>query len=185
MHSGHIYLLIVTCSQRKRSDPGLLPAFERYDGIFFRILRKALREGHWSDTLDVVIISAKYGLLELDTVIENYDLRMTVGQAKQLQPVVTPLLIKRVTASAYAEIFLNVGNIYYSPVVFCHCRRQRDTLRPYSILWVKGQMSHAASYCSPSSHRDRPCGDLSRSLLESVTISAFPALLDWSDRPGQ
>jgi hypothetical protein len=98
MSSEHTYLLIVTCSQRKRSDPGLLPALERYDGIFLRILRKALREGHWSGTLEVLIISAKYGLLELDTVIENYDLRMTIGQAKQLQPVVTPLLITRVAA---------------------------------------------------------------------------------------
>jgi hypothetical protein len=71
MNAGHIYLLIVTCSQRKRSDLELLPALERYDGIFFRILRKALREGHWSGTLEVLIISAKYGLLELDTVIEN------------------------------------------------------------------------------------------------------------------
>jgi hypothetical protein len=57
------------------------------------------------------------------------------------------------------------GGLYnYSPVVFCHCWRQRDTLRPYPILWVKGQTSHAASHCRPSSHRDRPCGDLSRSL---------------------
>src|SRR5437870_5541177 len=116
MSSEHIYLLIVTCSQRKRSAPELLPALERYDGIFFRILRKARREGHWSDTLDVLIISAKYGLLELDTVIENYDLRMTVGQAKQLQHVVTPLLIKRVTALAHTEIFLNVGKTYYEAI---------------------------------------------------------------------
>jgi hypothetical protein len=116
MSSGQTYLLIVTCSQRKRSDRELLPALERYDGVFFRILRKALREGHWSDTLDVLIISAKYGLLELDTVIENYDLRMTVTQAKQLQPVVTPLLIKRVTALTYTEIFLNVGKTYYEAI---------------------------------------------------------------------
>ena len=53
MCSGHTYLLIVTCSQRKRSDPELLPALERYDGIFFRIIRKARREGNWPDNLDV------------------------------------------------------------------------------------------------------------------------------------
>lgn len=76
MCSGHAYLLIVMCSKRKRSAPDLLPALERYDGIFFRILRKARREGHWPDNLDILILSAKYGLLELDTAIENYDLRM-------------------------------------------------------------------------------------------------------------
>src|SRR5256885_14806426 len=108
MSSEYTYLLIVTCSQRKRAYPELLPALERYDGIFFRILRKARREGNWPDNLDVLIISAKYGLLELDTSIEKYDLRMTVVQAQQLKSVVAPLLTKRVTDQTYTEIFLNV-----------------------------------------------------------------------------
>ena len=51
-----------------------------------------------------------------------------------------------------------------STVVFCHFRCQCDTLRPSSILRVKGQTSHAASHCSARSHRDRPRGDFSRSL---------------------
>jgi hypothetical protein len=112
MYSGHPYLLIVTCSRRKRVDPEPLPALERYDGIFFRILRKAQRTGYWPDNLDVLITSAKYGLLEPDTAIEKYDLRMTVAQARQLKPVVAPLLTRRVAARPYAEIFLNVGKVY-------------------------------------------------------------------------
>src|SRR5262245_32011306 len=112
MSSGPANLLIVTCSQRKRSDRELLPALERYDGIFFRILRKAQREGYWPDNLDVVITSAKYGILELNTAIETYDLRMTVAQSKQLKPVVAPLLTQRVAAQPYAEIFLNVSKVY-------------------------------------------------------------------------
>jgi hypothetical protein len=35
------YLLILACSQRKRPDPGLLPAIERYDGVNFRIFEKS------------------------------------------------------------------------------------------------------------------------------------------------
>lgn len=52
-------LLIVSCSQRKRSDLGLLPAIERYDGVYFRLLRKAQREGYWPENLDVLILSAQ------------------------------------------------------------------------------------------------------------------------------
>ena len=59
MSSGPTNLLIVTCSQRKRSDRELLSALERYDGPFFGILRKAQREGYWPDNLDVLITSAK------------------------------------------------------------------------------------------------------------------------------
>jgi hypothetical protein len=93
-----------------------MPALERYDGIFFRILRKAQREGSWPTNLDVVIISAKHGLLELDMPIETYDLRMTVAQAKQLKPVVASLLTQRVVAQPYAEIFLNVGKVYHGAI---------------------------------------------------------------------
>ena len=48
--SGRL-LLIVSCSQRKRLDPGLLLALDRYDGGHFRILRKAQREGQWPETM--------------------------------------------------------------------------------------------------------------------------------------
>ena len=84
MSAGFRSLRIVACSQRKRRDSGLLPAIERYDGLYFRVLRKARREGYWPANLDVLIVSAKYGLLELHTAIENYDLRMTPEQAMRL-----------------------------------------------------------------------------------------------------
>jgi hypothetical protein len=51
-----------------------------------------------------------------------------------------------------------------SAVVFCHCWRQCNTLRPSPTSGVKGQMSHAASYRGACSHRDRPRGPLSGSL---------------------
>jgi len=37
-------LLILSCSQRKRPDPSLLPAIERYNGPPFQVLRRYLRE---------------------------------------------------------------------------------------------------------------------------------------------
>ena len=57
------YLLIISCSDRKIQTLGCLPAFELYDGSFYRILRKAIREGYFPNNLDILIISPKYGLL--------------------------------------------------------------------------------------------------------------------------
>src|SRR5262245_4306372 len=51
LYSEFTYLLIMACSQRKRSEPNLLPAIERYDGVHFRVLRKAQREGYWPANL--------------------------------------------------------------------------------------------------------------------------------------
>lgn len=75
-------LLILSCSQRKRSDPGLLPAIERYNGPAFQVLRKFLRERP-DDTrrLDVFIMSAAYGLIPAEYPIANYDQVMTSQRA--------------------------------------------------------------------------------------------------------
>jgi len=106
------YLLIIACSQRKRSNPGLLPAIERYDGVNFRVLRKARREGYWPKNLDVLILSAKYGLLGSETEIDAYDLRMSWGRAMELRPTLGLALAERVKAVPYTEIFVNLGKIY-------------------------------------------------------------------------
>jgi hypothetical protein len=54
-----------------------------------------------------------------------------------------------------------ITDLINSTVVFCHCWRPCDTLRPSPTPCVKGQMSHAASHRGSCSHRDRPCGHLS------------------------
>jgi cytoplasmic iron level regulating protein YaaA (DUF328/UPF0246 family) len=62
-------LLILACSARKRLDRSALPAIERYDGVNFRILKKLQREHAFPHDLDVLILSAKYGLLSPETPI--------------------------------------------------------------------------------------------------------------------
>ena len=112
MGSPPRYLLIIGCSQRKRPDPGLLPAIERYDGVNFRVLRKARREGYWPENLDVLIVSAKYGLISADTLIENYDLKMTQARAFALQAEVSADLDSRLQKELYREVFVNLGKLY-------------------------------------------------------------------------
>ena len=106
------YLLILACSRRKRRVPGSLPAIERYDGVNYRVLRKAKREGRWPRRLDVLILSAKHGLLEPGASIESYDLLMTPERAKQLRPAVLASMTERLSATKYEEVFLNVGKTY-------------------------------------------------------------------------
>ena len=112
MPTGHRCLLIVASSQRTRSAPGLLPAIERYDGVNFRVLRKAQREGYWPKDLDVLILSAKYGLLKSDTLIENYDLKMTPRWAIELRVRVSADLDECLERTPYSEVFINLGKVY-------------------------------------------------------------------------
>jgi hypothetical protein len=79
-------LLILSCSQRKRPDPGLLPAIGRYDGPAFRVLRRFLREqSDDAKRLDVFILSAMYGLIPAKSPIAEYDQVMTSRRAAEIQ----------------------------------------------------------------------------------------------------
>jgi hypothetical protein len=105
-------LLIVSCSQRKRSDPGLLPAIERYDGPTFRVLRRFLKEQS-SAHLDISILSAKFGLIPANQPIPNYDQRITLSRAQELQSGVITKLREILNSKSYQEIYICMGKDYY------------------------------------------------------------------------
>jgi hypothetical protein len=103
-------LLIVSCSARKRTDPGLLPAIERYDGPVFRVLRKARRQEYWPEGLAVLILSAELGLIEAQQAIPWYERRMTTVRAAELKAPVGRALAGRLSHAG--AIFVNMGRVY-------------------------------------------------------------------------
>ena len=82
--AGH--LLIMGCSDRKRTATGRLPALDLYDGVNFRVLRTFLNEHGWPPGLCIKIVSAKYGLLDATDLIETYDQRLDEAAARQPVP---------------------------------------------------------------------------------------------------
>jgi len=141
MPTGHRCLLIVACSQRKRSAPGLLPAIERYDGVNFRVLRKAQREGYWPKNLDVLILSAKYGLLKSDTLIENYDLKMTPRWAIELRARVSADLDECLERTPYSEVFINLGKVYLAALTLSKELRTMNGRVRYATGGIGEKMS--------------------------------------------
>lgn len=110
-------LLILGCSQRKRPDPGLLPALERYDGPFFRVLRRYLksRTAEQADRLlpETFILSAEYGLIRAEEQIPIYERRMTVERAEQLRPSVLSRVQELFCQdTAFRELCLCMGREY-------------------------------------------------------------------------
>jgi hypothetical protein len=83
-------LLVISCSQRKTLGNGLVPAVDRYDGPAFRVLRKYLRELP-DPGLRVLILSAKFGLIEAERKLPYYDHRLTRQEALAMRPKVVEL----------------------------------------------------------------------------------------------
>ncbi len=117
-------LLILACSARKRLDRSALPAIERYDGVNFRILKKLQREHAFPHDLDVLILSAKYGLLRPETPIEAYNLKMTEARAAELCARVSCDLDRHLREKKYDSIFVNLGKTYLNALALSRKLKQ-------------------------------------------------------------
>lgn len=109
-------LMLISCSGSKNPTSGMLPAIERYTGGVYKSIKKARREGYWPAETDILIISAKYGLISEDTPIEMYDQKMTKDRAVELQKEVSRDLDLLLNERNYRQVFLNLGSIYMQSI---------------------------------------------------------------------
>lgn len=105
-------LLILSCSQRKHTSYEPLPAIERYNGPFYFVLRRFLREcPREASLLDVYILSAAYGLIPGDFPIPWYNRKMDLSRAVGLQPQVNRTFSQLLRCN-YASICFVLGSTY-------------------------------------------------------------------------
>ena len=114
------HLLIISCSKSKNNllktyGAAKLPALEGYDGKLFLTIRKALREG-LGKNVDVLIISAKYGLLKSTEEISYYEERMTKPKAQEIRDSVLSKLINHINGQNYKKIFVMMGRDYLGAI---------------------------------------------------------------------
>jgi hypothetical protein len=92
-------LLLLACTATKRADPHPIPAIERYDGPSFRTLRKWRAANPAAAAhLDVLILSARLGLITAGVLIGDYNQRMTRVRAAELRKAVDAALTHARTA---------------------------------------------------------------------------------------
>jgi len=103
-------LLVIACSQRKRPNCEPLRAIERYDGPPFRVIRRYFRDCPDHD-VEVTVLSAKYGLIDGDQAIPNYDQRMSAARAKELSILVVPQF-RRLLQRAWDDMAICLGKQY-------------------------------------------------------------------------
>jgi len=106
-------LLLLGCSERKRSSTLSLPAIDLYDGPAFRTLRKYLTSG--DSALRTVVLSSKYGLIEADDIIESYDRRLNRGGIAELEFRVREQLAP-ILREGFSSIFISLGTLYMGAV---------------------------------------------------------------------
>ena len=103
-------LLLIPCSQRKTLGMLSGPAWELYDGVINRVLKKRLDPGyHWATWLDILIVSAKYGVIRPQRRIKTYDQMLSGDErpgrwAGQLR--------RMISRRDYRFVHVNLGRAY-------------------------------------------------------------------------
>jgi hypothetical protein len=91
-------------------DAGLLPAIDRYDGPAFRVLRAFLVGA--VDPPDVLVLSARYGLIASAHEIPDYDQLLTPEAADALRPDVLRSLDETLAGASFSEVAFCLGRDY-------------------------------------------------------------------------
>jgi lipocalin len=123
------YLLILPCSERKKLTVRDV-AIDLYDGQFFRVLRNNM-----PTNLDVLILSAKYGLIKSDKRIEYYDQIMSTTRAQELAEAVKLKLSKILRENSYNCVFVNLGKTYILAL-----EKSKEILDNHNVYWARGQI---------------------------------------------
>jgi len=113
-------LLIVSSSSRiVPEQTGKMLAVDRYDGVFFRVLRKALRDSRRRD-IDVLILSPVYGLIKGNEQIEYHKplmgkwgtLSLSEDEVTRMREKNLSFLESFIRRHEYSETYVNVGREY-------------------------------------------------------------------------
>lgn len=123
------HLLIISCSNKKSETSGLLPAYERYTGYNFQIIKKIIRERGSLNDIDILILSALYGMIEWNHPIPYYDEVMTTDCVDAMKTKVRQQLRDYFNACVcqYDELLVNMGKVYCQVLevypIQNHCRQ--------------------------------------------------------------
>lgn len=127
-----MHLLIMACSSKKNPTKKEVPAINLYEGVFYSVLRNAFKENpRMRKHIKVLIVSAKYGLMDSDQIISTYELKMDSEIAAQQKESNTKLLQKYLEEIKPETVTVVMGEIYLSSVDF-------DSLN-IPITYIKGE----------------------------------------------
>lgn len=119
-------LIIISCSSRKKKVKGSVKAWDLYDGVIYRVLKKNKID---FKKFDVRIISAKYGFLKPSDKINYYDQMMNKKQADELRNEITKQF-KRLLKK-YNTVYVCLGKVYLSAINI-------DLLKNRKIITIEG-----------------------------------------------
>jgi len=89
-----------------------MPAIERYDGGWQRLIRKHLLSKDIIKGLDIYILSGRYGLIPIDYPTPYYDERKPHNHLMEMKDEVKIMVRNLFEQGKYNEVYLLMGRIF-------------------------------------------------------------------------
>ena len=107
-------MLLISCSNRKNQSTATpKPAFELYDGVFYRLIKNTFRNNQSiQNKLDIFILSAKYHVIPSDSMIEPYNLKMDKKISISNKQINTSLLKRYILEKKPRTLTVVMGKTY-------------------------------------------------------------------------
>lgn len=110
-------LIIMGCSNLKNHIIGQIEAFTLYNGVFYKVLKKAFREKpELVNRIDILILSAKYGIITAGTQIKYYDQKMDGKRSEILKEESTRKLRQYLSNKNYNSCLVVMGKHYRNSI---------------------------------------------------------------------
>lgn len=88
-----------------------MPAIDRFDGVYFRILRKYLREGRLKG-VDILVVSDKYGILQANDLVPFHHPSDKIKVTENTRAANLTKLRDMLKKSSYSEIYVVCGEAF-------------------------------------------------------------------------
>ena len=108
-------LLVISCSATKDPEEKLLSAILRYSGEVFLLLKSVILDGLWPLNVDIIIVSAKYGLLNPLDYIPFYELALRDERIPELRALIHKQT-RNLNLDGYIECFVNLSRRYLQSI---------------------------------------------------------------------
>jgi hypothetical protein len=109
--SESVALLVIGCSARKTAGVSTGRAWDVYDGRLFQVLKKAFRVAGRPPGLDILIVSAKFGVIGESRRIVAYDYRRP-ATPNGVIAAWTAQLRRLTQGRPYRHVHINLGAAY-------------------------------------------------------------------------
>ena len=174
MH-GKRRVLILSCSARKYALSGKVLAWDLYDGVAFRVVKRLQHEGLFPGDVEILILSAQYGLIRPYNKISFYDLRMTKQLASRQAMRNSAILRKVFSNGNYREMLVIAGKTYLAALDPFAAWLQDDVTLVIAEGGIGRKLQQLKAWLLSEGPRSPSCSSEGRVIRKSVQRDPLPS----------